>query len=294
MNAPRPRLDWIPIACFVVSALFLSVTWGSAVSGRGLLKNPRNARIMASVAQVSVLVAAGLTIQLFSGGSFRRIGWRLGPGRAYLGGLLGIFGVVGATAAVSLELGSLRFAENVRPAQVAVNVPVLWVLTCLFSFAEEFGWRGFLLPKLLPLGVKRALLWSSLAWFVWEVPLVCYGLLDGTLFALNAPLTLLCHGLKTFGFGIVFGYLRLRYDSIFLPTFAHGTLNALGGLAALLCVETLPLWGDFGGPIGTLLVVAGAGWVWWRLDQEVALFIRPETGETEDALRADASKFLSS
>jgi membrane protease YdiL (CAAX protease family) len=33
--------------------------------------------------------------------------------------------------------------------------------SCLFAFAEEFGWRGFLLQQLSPLGVRRVLLVSG-------------------------------------------------------------------------------------------------------------------------------------
>ncbi len=34
-------------------------------------------------------------------------------------------------------------------------------LNAIFSFGEEWGWRGFLLPKLLPLGQWPALLWTG-------------------------------------------------------------------------------------------------------------------------------------
>jgi membrane protease YdiL (CAAX protease family) len=44
-------------------------------------------------------------------------------------------------------------------------------LATTFSLAEEIGIRGYLLPKLLPLGRKRALLVSGLVWATWHMPL---------------------------------------------------------------------------------------------------------------------------
>ena len=38
--------------------------------------------------------------------------------------------------------------------------------------AKELGWRGYLLPKLMPLGEKKALLISGLIWGLWHAPQV--------------------------------------------------------------------------------------------------------------------------
>ncbi len=34
----------------------------------------------------------------------------------------------------------------------------------LFTFGDEFGWRAYLLPKLMPLGGRRAVLLSGVIW----------------------------------------------------------------------------------------------------------------------------------
>ena len=46
----------------------------------------------------------------------------------------------------------------------------------LFTFGEEYGWRGYLLPRLLPLGEIRATLLVALIWGPWHVPLLLAGL----------------------------------------------------------------------------------------------------------------------
>src|SRR5215207_3867655 len=46
----------------------------------------------------------------------------------------------------------------------------------LFTLGEEYGWRGYLLPRLLPLGEIRATLLVGLIWRPWHVPLLLAGL----------------------------------------------------------------------------------------------------------------------
>jgi len=53
-----------------------------------------------------------------------------------------------------------------------VGVPI----GTLLAFGEEFGWRGYLLPKLLPLGEVKAALIVGLIWGPWHLPVLIVGL----------------------------------------------------------------------------------------------------------------------
>ena len=43
------------------------------------------------------------------------------------------------------------------------------------GFGEEWGWRGYLLPRLMPLGKWKAYLLVGLIWGLWHAPLVAIG-----------------------------------------------------------------------------------------------------------------------
>ena len=52
---------------------------------------------------------------------------------------------------------------------------VLSVLNLPLPFGEEFGWRAYLLPKLMPLGGRKAALLIAVIWAVWHWPFIFMG-----------------------------------------------------------------------------------------------------------------------
>jgi CAAX protease family protein len=83
-----------------------------------------------------------------------------------------------ATAVVlivqSLGLGEFRWSEATW--YVYLMLLVIALPVTLFTFGEEYGWRGYLLPRLLPLGEIRASVLVGVIWGVWHLPLIMAGL----------------------------------------------------------------------------------------------------------------------
>ncbi|CAN5892381.1 hypothetical protein BH23ACT11_BH23ACT11_30020 [soil metagenome] len=48
-------------------------------------------------------------------------------------------------------------------------------INSLFTFGEEFGWRAYLLPRLMPMGGRRALILTGVIWGVWHWPIIAMG-----------------------------------------------------------------------------------------------------------------------
>jgi len=97
------------------------------------------------------------------------------PLRYYVTAIVGPAVFVVAVLLIS-QVAGLR--ESMWPqAGLLGYVPLLisMVPSVLFTFGEEYGWRGYLLPRLLPLGEIKATLLLGLIWALWHVPVLLAG-----------------------------------------------------------------------------------------------------------------------
>ena len=150
------------------------------------------------------------------------------------------------------------------------------LLNGLIAFGEELGWRGYLLPKLMPLGKTKAYLLTGIVWGLWHLPLVLVGFTYPGYPLLGAlAFTFLLTGL-----GIYLNELTLRYRSSFLAGWVHGIFNSQKlGLWALLFPTLNPLLGGFAGLIGILAWFALGMWQVRRGDAAAAsLQMKPAQG----------------
>lgn len=132
-----------------------------------------------------------------------------------------------------------------------LSIPLGAVINSLFAFGEEIGWRGFLLPALLPLGTWPALLLSGVLWGLWHSPLILlgynFGLTDWRGVALMVG--------GCVAWGVLLGWSRLRSASVWPAVFGHGALNAAGGLPLLVMAAGSDFDPAFAGPLGILMWV---------------------------------------
>ncbi|MEE2043507.1 CPBP family intramembrane metalloprotease [Nocardiopsis tropica] len=182
--------------------------------------------------------------------------WPLRPVRRVLGhGVLGIFVSI-ALVLVALPVGALLgvypadfanfsafqrvldeqagaagSAELPIPigALIAVQLaalPLAAFVNLLPALGEELGWRGWLLPKLMPLGTLPALLVSGVIWGLWHAPLILlgYNYPDAPGWLGLAAMVGMCVLI-----GAVFGWLRLRSGSVWPAALAHAAFNGAGG-----------------------------------------------------------------
>jgi membrane protease YdiL (CAAX protease family) len=129
-------------------------------------------------------------------------------------------------------------------------------INSIFGFGEEFGWRGYLLPKLMPLGKPVAYLLLGVIWGLWHAPLIAIGFM-----APGYPILgiLLMIGLTT-TIGLYINELSLRYRSSILAGWIHGVFNSQSyGIWRLLFLATgNPLIGGLYGLVGlTVWLVLG-------------------------------------
>lgn len=271
-------VPWRAVIAFVVIACALA--WLIALPlwlGDGLA-SPL-APVLLSVMMFSPAAAALIVLSVFRAPRAERwrfLGmWPLRPAGRFLLflalGLLVPIVVVLAVTLLAAALGFVRldligfsaFAEQIAKALPSgtpappiallvvaqfAAIPIGAVVNCLFTFGEELGWRGWLLPSLRPLGTWPTLLITGAVWGLWHAPVILLGYnfdrpnLIGVAFMLGGCVA----------WGILFGWLRLRSDSLWPAVLAHGSLNAVGGIVLVLMAagETPDL--AWVGPLGVI------------------------------------------
>ncbi|MEJ2756895.1 MAG: CPBP family intramembrane metalloprotease [Anaerolineales bacterium] len=156
--------------------------------------------------------------------------------------------------------------------QIFQAVLVAPVVNLIPIFGEEFGWRAYLLPKLLPLGERKAYMYSGLIWGVWHVPVILMGYNYGLDYPGAPWLGAVLFIWIAFVTGTFFGWATLKVKSVWPAIVGHAVLNGIASAVVLFTVgETSPLLGPLVvGLIGSSGFALVTAWIFWRAKDEPA------------------------
>ncbi len=112
------------------------------------------------------------------------------------------------------------------------------LLNAISTFGEEFGWRGYLLPKLMPLGTRKAILLTGVIWGVWHWPVILMGYNYGLGYFGSPFLGPLAMVWFTLILGVFFGWLTIKSHTVWPAVIAHGALNGIAAIGLLLVQGT--------------------------------------------------------
>ena len=152
--------------------------------------------------------------------------------------------------------------------QITQAILIAPFINGLAAFGEEFGWRTYLLPKLMPLGGRKAMLIMGLIWGVWHWPVIFMGYEFGLSypgFPWLGPIAMLWF---TFVVGTFLGWLTLKAGSVWPAALAHGSINSIGVIALFLAKgQPNQLLGPAGvGLLASLPFTLLALWLLWHSD----------------------------
>lgn len=269
-------IDKKGIALFL--AITFAITWGieaifiaMGVSFAGI--PPQFAQLVLAAVMFAPALSALIAAKILRG-KVIPYGWHFGSIRPYI--LVFVFTplifavIYGLT--VALGLGSFDFdlstfaamVEKATGQQVPPINPQQFILiiflasitiapfiNSLFGLGEEIGWRGYLLPRLMPLGKVRAYLLLGVIWGLWHAPIILIGFaypgypVAGVLMFIIFTTTL----------GIVINELTLKYQSVFLAGWIHGVFNAQSyGIWRVIMPDAQPLLGGIVGLVGIAII----------------------------------------
>jgi len=129
-------------------------------------------------------------------------------------------------------------------------------ITMFLMLGEEFGWRGYLLPKLVPLGPRKAVVLVGVLWAMFHWPAILMGFEYGFGYWGAPVVGLLLFVWTAITASVVFGWLTLRTGSVWPACIAHASNNGAGWLMAIVFMGE---WDPLIGP-STSGIVGGLGY----------------------------------
>ena len=177
------------------------------------------------------------------------------PLRYYLTAVFVPILFITAICLVLAAIGIFQFAlpKESMPLYVLPVMALLLIPECIVAFGEEYGWRGYLLPRMMPLGEVRASLIVGVIWSLWHLPVLLAGILYG-----GNTLWLV---LVMFVFTVMmssFPYTWLAAASHYSSTLAsifHGSTNWFANRISTFLVSGSLLYFGLATGIGWLLIV---------------------------------------
>jgi uncharacterized protein len=260
----RGTVAWRHVICFVLLAYgFAWAIWSQLAPtimeavGDGRTPDNFTATIAVTLGMYAPALAAVVMRLFISKEGLRRA---LGP----LPNLRMALGAVLVPMALILILVGVVTATNIGEATPGKPWGTLLAILTLagvpigaaLAFGEEFGWRGYLLPKLLPLGEVKAAVIVGLIWGPWHLPVLIAGL--------NYPGELIIAALAVFFLSaMLLSLLHTRFYvasgySLIAVSLLHGSLNTFSDrLTDQAHLSGSPLIVGGGGVIASALIVVG-------------------------------------
>ena len=156
------------------------------------------------------------------------------------------------------QMATLPFPETtfwVLQGMLMLIAPLLNLVPC---FGEEWGWRGYLLPKVAErMKFLPTVLLTGFIWGIWHAPII----VAGHNYGMNYP------GYPWWGIiamcvfcivvGTLFSYVTLKAKSYWPAVFAHGMMNGTASIGVIFLADPMA-YERFIGPVPTGIIGAAA------------------------------------
>jgi uncharacterized protein len=229
----------------IFSVLVLCLAVGAALL-INMLDLASSELVWGSVWMSTPTVAVLIMLLVVTREGYSREGWKsLGLHRLGLSvwwiaiGLTFLMSLIASIIVWATPLASFVLPEGGIANPLIQFLIVVASLGLIFALFEEIGMRGYLLPKLLPLGRRRALLLVGLVHAAWHMPLIFLTPLYHT--AGNKLIVVPLFVGTIVAASFVFGYLRIYTGSVWPASIAHSVHNAAWSTLAAFTLTSNPV-----------------------------------------------------
>ena len=141
------------------------------------------------------------------------------------------------------------FGEAEVSSFVVIIYPLISIVSSVVlsfaAFGEEFGWRGYMMPKLIELvGMPKALIIGGIIWGLWHAPLTCVGHNFGMDYPGFPYVGIIVMCLFCTVLGTILMYVTVKTNSVWPAAFMHAVNNSSPSAMLLFTRQDVevPMW----------------------------------------------------
>lgn len=188
--------------------------------------------MLSSASMIMVTVGTFIAGRYVFRDGFAGAGWSLGKPIHYLV-VIGLAAVIWVLPTLAgLLLGSYSWPAGLVVSQVVFVLLLRFLGTLIPAFGEEFGWRGYLLPRLARSHAPRnAVLIQGVIWWAWHLPaIVGIGLAaggSGSELAIVLAVVLLITFIPSVMHAVIYSYIWAKSRSLAVASVYHAAYDEI-------------------------------------------------------------------
>jgi len=300
MNTTPPSASHRPFSLGLYLLIVFGISWPFLIAGAIWATGLTSAFLFNGTAMVMVTVGTWICGRFIFRDGFAGAGWRWGKPVHYLAVLGLIVLLWGVPTLIRLIQGSID-PGSVDQSKI-IWLFLLPLITLIPGFGEEFGWRGYMLPRMAQgMSARKAVIIHSIIWWAWHLPVLVgaavqsgiaaageAGIPVGLSVAVNVLVIVIVSAVPTILHGVVFAYIWTRSQSLAVATVYHaaydGVRDSLGMLIGSPAM--VGLWANL------VLSVLGIAFLWkgdWK-NLAVPLAARQSEGSLPDPIIPTAAQ----
>lgn len=188
---------------------------------------------LSSISMIMVAVGTFIAGRYVFKDNFADAGWSWGKPWHYLA-VIGFAVLLWVLPTFSgLVLGSYSWPAGLLFSQVLFHLLLKFFLTLVPAFGEEFGWRGYLFPRLAQIHTpKKAVLLHAVIWWAWHLPaIVGIGIeqagASGTNLILTVIVVIIITLIPSAMHAVIYAYIWARSQSLAVATVYHAAYDEI-------------------------------------------------------------------
>jgi uncharacterized protein len=227
--------------------------------------------LYSSLSMVMVTVATFIAGRFVFKDGFKNAGWSWGKPVHYIYVLLFAILVWFVPSMIELLFGLYKSDHQIAATSLLAIFALRFAATLVSGFGEEFGWRGYMLPRLAEkFGAKKGLLLHAFIWWFWHLPVIIgMGLhsneVSGNSFINVAGITLLSI-IPSMLHAVIFAFIWSKTKSLAVVTVYHAAFDEVRD-----ALENSIGFGPLVNNWQMIVIIITGGLLLWKADWEKLL-----------------------